>query len=198
MNKARLLILFVLLFLISTLTVNSQQTKQTKTILVIFGLAPNQPAYIPLLNGIREKLDQEFYENYNLYMEYLELRRYPNGNFPKELFETLNKKYRDIHLDLLICIGLNAAPVVKKLAERYLLELPTISMDLDFSDYGYDSDLRLNDKTTIVNMKMDPAKSIAFDVKLFPETSSVYFLAGISTYDKLFLALAENGQRKIY
>ena len=196
MFKSRIIFIVILFLLIGFPFGNSQQTKQTKTILVIFGLAPNQPAYIPLLNGIREKLDQEFYENYNLYMEYLELRRYPNGNFPKELFETLNKKYRDIHLDLLICIGLNAAPVVKKLAERYLLELPTISMDLDFSDYGYDSDLRLNDKTTIVNMKMDPAKSIAFDVKLFPETSSVYFLAGISTYDKLFLAIGRKWAEK--
>ena len=85
---------------------------------------------------------------------------------------------------------------IKKFAERYLLELPTISMDLDFSDYGYDSDLRLNDKTTIVNMKMDPAKSIAFDVKLFPETSSVYFLAGISPLDKLFLAIGRKWAEK--
>ena len=129
-------------------------------------------------------------------MEYLDLRRYPNGNFPKELFESFNKKYRDIHIDLLISLGTNAVPTIKKFAESYLLDLPTISMDLDFSDYGFVSDMRLNDKTTIVNMKLDPAKSIAFDVKLFPETSSFYFLSGISPLDKLFLAIGREWAEK--
>ena len=110
MFKSRIIFIVILFLLIGSPSGNSQQTQEAKTILIIFGLAPNQPAYIPLLNGIREKLDQEFYENYNLHMEYLELRRYPNGNFPKELFESFNKKYRDIHLDLLICLGINAVP----------------------------------------------------------------------------------------
>jgi signal transduction histidine kinase len=174
----------------------AQETKETKTILIIFGLAPNQPAYIPLLNGIREKLDEEFYENYNLYFEYLDLRRYPNGNFPKELFDSFNKKYRDIHIDLLISFGTNAVPTIKEFAEDYLLNLPTISMDLDFSDYGFVPEMKLNDKTTIVNMEIDPAKSIDFDVKLFPEISSVYFLSGVSPLDKLFLAIGREWAEK--
>ena len=69
-------------------------------------------------------------------------------------------------------------------------------MDLDFSDYGFVPDMRFNDKTTIVNMKIDPAKSIAFDIKLFPEISSIYFLAGISPLDKLFLAIGREWAEK--
>ena len=102
MLKSRLVIFIILLTLIARSIGFSQQTKETKTILIIYGLAPNQPAYIPILNGIKEKLDAEFYDNYNLRMEYLDLRRYSNGNFPEELFESFNKKYRDIHIDLLI------------------------------------------------------------------------------------------------
>ena len=190
-------ILFVLFFLFFTdQNLYTKQSNETKTILIIFGLAPNQPAYTPMLKGIIEKLNKEFPENYNLHMEYLDLRRYPNENFPKELFESFNKKYRDIHLDLLICLGLNAVPTIKKYAERYLLELPTISMDLDFSDYGYVPDLMLNDKTTIINMKVDPARSIAFATKLFPETSSVYFIAGVSPLDKFLLAIGREWAEK--
>jgi hypothetical protein len=146
------------------LTVNSQQNKEIKTNSYI---RLPQTNWHTFFKGIREKLDEEFYDNYNFYMEYLDLRRYPNGNFPKELFESFNKKYRDIHIDLLICLGIDAVPTIKKLADSHLLDLPTISMDLDFSDYGFVSDMRLNDKTTIVNMKMNSAKSIAFDIKLF-------------------------------
>jgi len=195
-NKFKIILKVIFLSLFVLSPVYAQQSGETKTILLLFGLSPNQPAYIPLLKGIREKLDEEFYENYNLHMEYLDLRRYPNDDFPKELFESINKKYRDIHIDLLICFGMNAVPTVKKFAESYLLELPTISMDLDFSDYGFVSEMRLNDKTTIVNMKLDPAKSVAFDIKLFPETSSVYFLTGISQFDKLLLDIGRKWAEK--
>ena len=196
MLKSGLLILVILHISITSTFGIYQQTKETKTILIIFGLAPNQPAYVPLLNGLREKLDEEFYENYDFHMEYLDLRRYEDDNFPNELFESLNKKYREIHIDLLICIGINPVPTIKKFAERSLLKSPTISMDLDFSDYGLVPNMRLNDKTTIVNMKIDPAKSIAFDVKLFPEISSVYFLSGVSPLDKLFLAIGREWAEK--
>ncbi|MBE0571039.1 MAG: HAMP domain-containing histidine kinase [Ignavibacteriaceae bacterium] len=196
MYKTFLSSFIVFLLLTSASEVNAQQNKQTKTILIIFGLAPNQPAYIPLLKGIREKLDEEFYENYNFHMEYLNLRRYENDNFPNELFESLNKKYREIHIDLLICIGINPVPTIKKFAERYLLELPTISMDLDFSDYGFVQDMRLNNVTTIVNMNIDPAKSIAFGIKLFPETSSVYFISGVMQLDKFYLSSSREWAEK--
>ncbi len=196
MVKLKIISLVILLTLLSIPFDYAQQTGETKTILILFGLAPNQPAYGPLLKGIKEKLNEEFGENYNLHMEYMDLRRYPNGNFPNELFDSYNAKYREIKLDLLICFGINAIPTIKKFADSYLLDLPTISMDLDFSDYGFVPDLRLNDKTTIVNMKIDPAKSIAFDMKLFPETSSVYFLAGISPLDKLFLNISRKWAEK--
>jgi signal transduction histidine kinase len=184
------------ILLLNTASANSQQFKETKNVLIIFGLSPNQPAYIPLLNGIREKLDAEFYENCNLYMEYLDLRRYATGSFQQELFESINKKYGDIRLDLLICIGVNAVPTIRKFADRSLLELPTISMDLDFSDYGYVPDLRLNDKTTIVNMKLDLSKSIAYGIKLFPQSSNVYFFAGISPFDKQLLTIGKKWAEK--
>ena len=196
MSKSRIISLVILLTLVSMAFDNAQQTDESKTILILFGLAPNQPAYGPMLKGIKDKLYEEFGENYNLHMEYMDLRRYPDGNFPKELFDSYNAKYREIKLDLLICFGINAIPTIKKFADNYLLDLPTISMDLDFSDYGFVSDLRLNDKTTIVNMKVDPAKSIASDIKLFPETSSVYFLAGISPLDKLFLEISRKWAEK--
>jgi len=184
------------ILLLNTASANSQQFKETKNVLIIFGLSPNQPAYIPLLNGIREKLDAEFYENCNLYMEYLDLRRYATGSFQQELFESINKKYGDIRVDLLICIGVNAVPTIRKFADRSLLELPTISMDLDFSDYGYVPDLRLNDKTTIVNMKLDLSKSIAYGIKLFPQSSNVYFFAGISPFDKQLLTIGKKWAEK--
>ena len=196
MHKPIILLLVILLTLANISSGYSQQFEETKNVLIIFGLSPNQPAYIPLLNGVREKLDAEFYENYDLYMEYLDLRRYANANFQQELFESINKKYREIRIDLLICIGINAVPTIRKFADRSLLELPTISMDMDFSDYGYVPDLRLNNKTTIVNMKVDPAKSIAFSIKLFPKISSVYFLAGISPLDKLLLTIGREWAEK--
>jgi len=102
------------ILLLNTASANSQQFKETKNVLIIFGLSPNQPAYIPLLNGIREKLDAEFYEIVPLY-GVSRLRRYATGSFQQELFESINKKYGDIRVDLLICIGVNAVPLSENL-----------------------------------------------------------------------------------
>ena len=80
-----------------------------------------------------------------------------------------------LKLDLLIVVGRNAVDVIKNNAEDYLLNLPTISIDFDFSNYGYFKDLRLNEKTSVVGLKLDVAKIISTALSLFPATSTIYF-----------------------
>jgi signal transduction histidine kinase len=192
------LLIVILFFLVKEEVSFGQEQKaeNTKNILIIFGLAPNQPAYGPLLKEISDRLYEEYGENFNIYMEYLNLQNYPDGNFPKEIFDSYNAKYREIKLDLLICVGINAVPTIKKFADQYLLDLPAISTDIDFSDYGYLSDLRLNDKTAVINMKLYPSKSIDVALKLFPETSSVYFISGMAPIDKILISITKDWAEK--
>ncbi|MCK7517456.1 MAG: hypothetical protein MZV64_06910 [Ignavibacteriales bacterium] len=65
-----------------------------------------------------------------------------------------NEKYRDIKLDLLICVGAGIVDPVKNNADDYLLSLPTVVLDLDFSNFGYETEFQLNDKTAVLAIKI--------------------------------------------
>jgi signal transduction histidine kinase len=175
----------------------SQQKKESKNILILFGLAPTQPAYRPILDGIRQNLTKEFGDSYNLHTEYLEIESYQKDNDPRNRFDIFNNKYREIKLDLLIVVGRNAVEVIKNNAEDYLLNLPTISIDFDFSNYGYIKDLQLNEKTFVAGIKFQVTKMLSTALSVFPATSSIYFIGGTSSFDRFMLSLANQEIGKI-
>lgn len=156
-----------------------------KSILILFSKVPTTPAYRVMLEGIRTKLNEGFGNNYSLHTEYLETDRYPNSIYPKGEFDKYNKKYREVNLDLLICIGTDIISILKNQAESYLLDLPVVSIDYDFSEYGVRWDNSLNDKTTVITLKHDIRKIISAISQLYPEADSIYFISGTSNLDKL-------------
>jgi signal transduction histidine kinase len=197
MQKYSILSFIFLFVLISAPVGKSWMDEESKTILILCGLSPAQPAYRLILGGIRQKLNEQFGDGYSLHTEYLEIESYPKDDYPKERFDVYNEKYRDIKIDLLICVGRNAIGILQKNAEDYLLNLPTISMDFDFSNYGIKSDLKLNEQTAVVGLKFNFDNSIATALSLFPETTSVYFVGGTTPFDKLLMSLAKDAAKKI-
>jgi len=163
---------------------NEVKTADSKNILILFSLRPTAPAYIPILDGFRTRLNEEYGDNYNLYIEYLSTDLYPVGNFPKDKFTVYNDKYQNETLDLMICVGTNIIGIVKSNASPYLLNLPTVSMDFDFSDKGIVWEKTLNEKTVVFPIKINTLKSIDLALKLFPETSSIFFVFGNSYVDQ--------------
>jgi hypothetical protein len=170
--------------------------EENRNILILFSLVPSTPAYRVIVDGIRQNLTEAFGEGYNLHMEYLETERYPKGNYPKERFDLYNTKYRYVRLDLLICVGIDIISTIKQLAEPYLLQLPAISIDYDFSAFGYRPDISLNDCTAVFPIKPDPAGTIATALELFPRTKSVYVISGISTSYRIFYSVTKDVVKK--
>ena len=190
-----LFILILLLFQIQDVSFGKRGP--TKTILILFGLSPSTPAYQPILNGIRSKLTEAFGDDYSLHMEFLETEKYSSENFPKSRFDLYNEKYSNIKLDLLICIGRNVLKPVRDNADNYLLNLPTISFDLDYSGYGINSDLKLNSNTACLGWRFNIEKTLSEALKLFSNTSSIYFITGVSEFDKLMLTISLEAAKKI-
>jgi signal transduction histidine kinase len=168
-----------------------------KNVLILFSLVPTTPAYRIILEGIREKLTEEFGESYSLNIEYLETERYPEGEFPNAKFNLYNKKYEDVKLDLLICVGIDIVSTVKKNADRHLLNLPAITIDYDFSEYGKPFDLLVNNHTTQIGLKMNIIRTINEAISIFPPTSSIYFIFGTSRVDQLFLEISKESAKQI-
>jgi signal transduction histidine kinase len=187
MQKTRLVtFIFFFILLLNTLA-SSQESGSDKNILIIFSFAPSSPAYQVITDGIRTKLWEEFGDSYNLHMEYLETERYPKSEYPEERFDVYNEKYKEVPLDLLICVGVNIIEPVKKYASEKLLSLPVITIDFDLSEYGINLDLKLNDRNTLIGMKMDVRATLDHAMKLFPDRHYVYFIGGVSNSDRLYM-----------
>jgi signal transduction histidine kinase len=196
-NKFKIILKVIFLSLFVLSPVYAQQSGETKTILIIFGLTPTQPAYQPILDGIRQKLTIEFGDSYNLHTEYLEIESYPKDNYPRNRFDIYNNKYRDIKLDLLIVVGRSAVNVIKNNAEDFLLNLPAISIDFDYSNYGYSADLNINEKTFVVGLRFKVDKIISTALSVFPATSSIYFIGGTAPFDKFMMSLVSQEVEKV-
>jgi signal transduction histidine kinase len=108
-----------------------------------------------------------------------------------------NKKYKEVNLDLLICVGVDIMSAVKQDADEHLKNLPSIIIDFDFSEYGLPSELSLNEKTAVIGMKLDAQKTISEALDIFPQTSSLYFICGISRLDSLYMKISEAEALKI-
>jgi signal transduction histidine kinase len=195
----RTLAVSLLISLLLSSNTFGQQTdvSREKNILILFAQVPSTPAYRIILDGIRQKLDEEYGENYYLHTEYLEIERYPKGEYPKERFELYNSKYQRIKLDLLICIGVEIVPTIKKYASMQILGLPVVSVDFDLSGYGFNNEITLNDKTLAIGLKLNINRSITEILKLLPETSAIYFLCGIGKTDSIFSFMSEKEAAKL-
>ena len=197
MLKTRKTILFILLFLLSSPTVIPQETPNQKNVLILFAMSPSRPGYMILTEGIRTKLFEKYGDLLNLHMEYLEIEHYPKDKYPKERFDLYNDKYLEVGLDLLICVGIDIVPTVKKYAAPQLLDLPAICIDYDFSEIGYPSDMDLNRKTAKIPIQMNAWKSIENALSLFPNTETVYFISGVAQTDRFMLDLTRLAVKKM-
>ena len=196
-HKAFLIIAYLTFFCSGFAHAHSIVGKSEKNILIIFAQSPSTPAYRLLIEGIRQKLDDEYGTGYNLHSEYLELEHYPKDAYPQERFNIYNQKYKSIKLDLLICVGVDIAFTIKKHADSYLLKLPVVTIDYDLSRYGMKYDLAPNDKTALVSLKLNLGRTLHLAMDLFPRATNVYFICGVAKSDSLFLLMSQQEAAKI-
>ena len=57
---------------------------------------------------------------------------------------------------------------VKKNADDHLKNLPSITIDFDFSEYGFPFEMSLNDKTAVIGLKLDAQKTISEALDILP------------------------------
>lgn len=193
-----LVVSFLISLLLSSNTFGQRtDVSREKNILILFAQAPSTPAYRIMLDGIRQKLDEEYGESYYLHTEYLEIERYPKGEYPKERFALYNSKYEQLKLDLLICVGIDIVSTLKNHASSQILNLPTVSIDIDLSGSGINKNLVLNNKTTLLGLRLNIRRTIDDALILFPGTSSIYFLCGIARTDSVFKYLSQKEAERL-
>jgi signal transduction histidine kinase len=192
----KILFVFLIFFLVKPCAF-SEGARPGKNILILYSFNPTRPGYQIITDGIRSQLTNAYGDAYNLHMEYMETERYPKNEYPEDRFELYNEKYRDVKLDLLICVGIDLVTAVRQHAGDHLKSLPTVTLDYDFSDIGYQIETSLNDKTAEIQFKVNAWKSISTALSIFPDTRSVCFICGISIPDRLMCDLTMKAAQNI-
>ncbi len=137
--------IFIYLFVLS-FTLHSQNSENTKNILVMFTLNEGTVAYSLLLENFKNTLREKYSGQYKLFVEYLEVTKFPGLSYQHYLFDQYNQKYSNTRIDLLVCVGPQIIPILEIFAEPQITSAPTISLDL-FNPYSDSNKYSLHPNT---------------------------------------------------
>lgn len=179
------------------------QQEEPKNILVIFSMNQGVVAYQLILENFKNVLREEYNKPFKLFIEYLDVGKFPNISYQQFLFDQINAKYNNINLDLVVCVGPSIITYIDNYAAQYLKEIPAIS--LDFKDpFDPQKKYSLNSKTTQILAEVDAKSNFELAFKLFPNHNSVYVISGSAKVDNFLhrIVMSAAGQyeksKKIY
>jgi signal transduction histidine kinase len=195
---SRLKIYLVVIFLsIPVFASPALEEDETKNILFICSMNEGIVAYQMILDNFKDLLLEEHTKPYKLFIEYLDVGRFPDLSYQEYLFERFNKKYMGADLDLLIVIGPRVIPIIANYASEYLKNLPTISLDFNYTSDNYDK-YSLHSNTTEILATIDAKKNIDLAFKLFPDYSTIYIVSGATTLDNFLNKVTMDAVHELY
>lgn len=176
--------LLILLLILIAPKLHCSKEVEPKNVLMVFSMSPKFYIYKYLLENFENTLWEEYKKPYKIYTEYLDLGNYPALENQKHFFDQLNSKYKNVNLDLLICIGPQILPYLEKYADSSIINLPTISLDMK-NPLDKNLILSLHPNTTELRLDLNPKKNLELAFKLFPDYSTVYLISGSAAIDRV-------------
>jgi hypothetical protein len=143
-------------------------------------------AYNLLLENLKTQLRENYDKPYKLFVEYLEVTKFPGLDYQRYLFDQYNKKYSNTKIDLLICVGPQIIPILEKFAEPQITSAPTISLDL-LNPYDDNIKNSLHANTLEVLVRVDAKRNFELAFSLFPKSKAVYVITGSAAIDKFLI-----------
>ncbi len=196
MNPSKKTLCFVVLGLILlNAAASSSLGTEAKDVLIIFSLAPGQPAYDVLLDKIRATLYEGLVDPINLYVEYLDTSRFPDEHHLRRTVDFINEKYAGRPMDLLIAVGPGALPLISRHAGPGFARIPTVFVELQ----GFLGDTRHGSsqaEETGIIIEFDFKKTLETALTLHPRTTEVFLISGTSPFDVAVRELARTAYRE--
>lgn len=175
----------------------STEKDETKNILFICSMNEGIVAYQMILNNFKNVFIEEYAKPYKLFIEYLDVGKFPDLSYQEYLFDRFNEKYKGADLDLLIVIGPRIIPIIKNYASENLKILPTISMDFNYASENYDL-YSLHSNTTKILATIDAKKNLNLAFSLFPDYSTIYIVSGATAMDNFLNKVTMDAARELH
>jgi hypothetical protein len=151
-----------------------------KNVLVLVSDEPNLPAVSAALDAMRTEIHKGDPAAISLFTEYLDLNRFENADYQDEILRWDQRKYRFVHLDLIVCVTLPALKLVLAQHENLWPGIPLSFMAIEPEELD---GLKLPPGTEGETLDADYDGTARLALKLLPDTKHVAVVSGSAQRD---------------
>ncbi len=158
--------------------------EQRRRIYFLESLAPTQPAAVRTIEAFRQRLAGKTTEPFEIFIDYMELERFPSQAHIDGTVRFLQGKYAEAPPDVLIPLGRAAVPFMLQNRKVIAPNAPVIMTSVPARATG---DAAALGNTVWVVTDYDFAKTLAFAHRLQPNARDIVVIGGRSDYDRQWL-----------
>ncbi len=182
MSKRNCLIIILILF-VSVYILNSGQIKRPAgkgyNVLILHSYNSTYVWCDEITQGIRDCFKKGKAEKINLYLEYLDAKRYPGDSYMEKMYFLIKEKYQDISdFDLVIVADNQALSFMMKYGENIFPGLPVVFCGINFLEHY---DLSEYPNYTGVNEAIRPDLTVEQILNLQPSVKRLYIVSDCNT-----------------
>jgi hypothetical protein len=164
----------------------STDAAQRRRIYFLESLSPALPAAVRTMDGFKKRLGEKTDEQFEIFVDYMELVRLPSQAHSDRTVEYLSGKYRKALPDVLITLGRTALPFMAKYRDAVAPNVPVILTSVPATD-AKASDLQ---NVFWVITEYSFSKTLDLARRLQPDARNLVIVGGASNYDRQWLDLA--------
>jgi C4-dicarboxylate-specific signal transduction histidine kinase len=171
-----------ILFLLAASPASADEPK--RRIYFLESLRPTQPAALRTIEAFEKRLAEKTSERFEIYIDYLELGRFPGEAHAERSARYLAGKYAEAPPDVLIPLGRAAIPFMLKYRDVIAPRSPIIFASVTGRDASEASTL---ENTLFVTTRYNFGKTLELARRLQPNATDIVLVAGASDYDRLWV-----------
>jgi PAS domain S-box-containing protein len=155
--------------------------EQRRRIYFLESLAPTQPAAVRTIEAFRKRLSERTSERFEIFVDYMELGRFPGEAHIDRTVRFLAGKYADAPPDVLIPLGRAAVPFLLKHRDVIAPQVPIIVTSVPTRAAA---DAKALANAVAVVTEYNFAKTLELARLLQPKSRNLVLVAGASDYDR--------------
>jgi signal transduction histidine kinase len=163
---------------------SAEAVEPRRRIYFLESLAPTQMAAMRTIDAFRQRLHEKTTESFELFVDYMELSRFPTQAHIDRTVRYLSEKYAEAPPDLLIALGRAAISVLGKYRDLLAPNAPTIIANVPSRQAAKAGSV---DSVYWVATEYNFAKTLNLAQQLQPKARNLVVVGGTSDYDRLWL-----------
>src|SRR5262245_5558139 len=156
---------------------------QPRRIFFLESLSPALPAAVRTIDAFKKRLGEKTGEQFEIFVDYMELVRLPGQAHVDRTVEYLSAKYAEARPDVLITLGRAAVPFMAKYRETIAPNVPLILVSVPSPDVK-DSQLK---NAYWVSTEYSFSKTLELARQLQPDARNLVIVGGAGAYDQRWL-----------